>query len=161
MLAPARPRHPLLNREAAHAAAILVPLGLLGGAIGSQLIGGLVPCDMCIWQRWPHAIALALALLAVPMNAMRRPLLTLAALAIAVSGAIGVYHAGVEIGVFPGLTTCSTNAGGSLEDLLAAPVVRCDAVQWEFLSISMAGWNAIISLGAALFIVLGLRKGRA
>ncbi|WP_265587082.1 disulfide bond formation protein B [Sphingomicrobium arenosum] len=161
MLAPARPHHPLFNLRTAHALALLVPLGLLGGAIGSQLFGGLVPCEMCIWQRWPHGVAIALALLAVPMNGVRRPLVILAALAIAVSGAIGVYHAGVEADIFEGLTTCSSNSGGTLEDLLAVPVVRCDAVQWEFLSISMAGWNAILSLGAAFLILLGARKGRA
>jgi disulfide bond formation protein DsbB len=79
----------------------------------------------------------------------------LAALAIAVSGAIGVYHAGVELHIFQGFTTCTATAsGGSTADLFkqiaGAPLIRCDQVQWSFLGISMAGWNAIISLfGAA------------
>ena len=87
--------------------------------------------------------------------------------AIAVSGAIGVYHAGVELKIFEGFTTCTATAtsGMSTEELLrqivAAPLVRCDQVQWSFLGISMAGWNAILSLGgAAVIAFLTLRGSR-
>jgi disulfide bond formation protein DsbB len=78
-------------------------------------------------------------------------------LAIAVSGAFGLYHAGVELHLLPGLTTCSAASSGlSGEDLLKSilntPLVRCDQVQWSFLGVSMAGWNAIISLGGAVAI---------
>src|SRR6266567_4575834 len=79
--------------------ALLVPAGLLGGALASQYLGGLHPCEMCYWQRWPHAVAFLLAALSftAPAQSPRsRALTLLAALAIAVSGAIGVYHAGVE-----------------------------------------------------------------
>ena len=142
--------------------ALLLPIGLLGGAIGSQYLGGLVPCEMCIWQRWPHAAAILLAALAftAPADAPRSRMLTLlAALAIAISGAIGVYHAGVEAGIFEGFTTCTATASaGSTAELLKqithAPLVRCDQVQFRFLGISMAGWNAILSLGGAAMILL-------
>ena len=140
--------------------ALLLPLGLLGGALGSQYLGGLVPCEMCYWQRWPHGAAIALAALAFtapPASQRSRALTLLAALAIAVSGAIGVYHAGVELGVFEGLTTCTSLASGAstaelLNSIMNAPLVRCDQVQWAFLGISMAGWNAILSLGGAALI---------
>jgi disulfide bond formation protein DsbB len=83
----------------------------------------------------------------------------LAALAIAVSGAIGVYHAGVELGYWEGITLCTASGAKSLQDILSTPLVRCDQVQWELLGVSMAGWNAIISLGgAALITLLALRK---
>ena len=88
-----------LNR--ARLLALLVPAVLLGGALGSQYIGGLYPCEMCYWQRWPHgaAILLAIGAIASPLQAPRtRTLVLLAGLAIAVSGAIGVFHAGVELG---------------------------------------------------------------
>src|SRR5690242_21115938 len=90
--------------------ALLLPLALLGGALGSQYLGGLHPCEMCYWQRWPHAVAIVLALLAftAPAESGRsRALTLLAALAIAVSGAIGVYHAGVEAKIFEGFTQCT------------------------------------------------------
>ena len=134
--------------------ALLVPAGLLAGALGSQYIGGLNPCEMCYWQRYPHWAAIGLAVLSFLLRSAGRPLVLLAAFAIAVSGAIGVFHAGVELGWWEGLTTCSTMAAGANADELLAsimntPLVRCDQVQFEFLGISMAGWNAIISLSAA------------
>ncbi len=148
--------------------ALLLPLGLLGGALGSQYLGGLVPCEMCYWQRWPHGAAIALAAGAVtgPAASDRCRILTLlAAAAIAVSGAIGVYHAGVELGIFEGFTTCtSTASGASTADLLNAimntPLVRCDQVQFSFLGISMAGWNALLSLAGAAAILWLTMKGR-
>jgi disulfide bond formation protein DsbB len=138
--------------------ALLVPAALLAGAYGSQHIGGLAPCEMCYWQRYAHWTALALAL--ASLFAGGRVLVLLAALAVAVSGGIGVYHAGVEAGIFEGFTQC-TAAGGTLAEILARPVVRCDQVQWELFGISMAGWNAILSLSAALTISwLSLRRSR-
>lgn len=129
--------------------AVLVPAGLLTGALGSQYLGGLHPCEMCYWQRWPHWAALPLAGLSFFLPSRRRPLVVLAALAIALSGAIGIFHAGVEWGWWEGLTSCTASGAQSLEDILAAPVVRCDQVQFSFLGLSMAGWNALISLSAA------------
>jgi disulfide bond formation protein DsbB len=162
--APLRKRAPASGlANLARLLALLVPLGLLGGALGSQYIGGLHPCEMCYWQRWPHAAAIALAALAFTSSAethRSRTLVLLAALAIAVSGAIGVYHAGVELKIFEGMTSCTTTASAAsnaelLEQLMWVPLVRCDQVQWSFLGISMAGWNAIVSLvGAATIAVL-------
>jgi disulfide bond formation protein DsbB len=150
--------------------ALLLPLALLGGALGSQYLGGLVPCEMCYWQRWPHAVAIGFAALAFTSAATSdrsRALTLVAAAAIAVSGAIGIYHAGVELGIFEGLTTCTSTASGAttaelLNAIMNAPLVRCDQVQFAFLGISMAGWNAILSLGGAAAIAwLMLRKRAA
>ena len=140
--------------------ALLVPLALLGGALGSQYLGGLNPCEMCHWQRWPHGAAILLAGLAFLIPARARLLTALAALAIAVSGAIGVFHAGVELGWWEGLTRCTAGGPLSLDDLMNVPLIRCDQVQWSLLGISMAGWNAIISLGSAAAIAVLLVRGR-
>ena len=148
--------------------ALLLPLALLGGALGSQYVGGLHPCEMCYWQRWPHGAAILLAALAFtgPAEFARsRTLVLLAALAIAISGAIGVYHAGVEAHIFQGFTQCTALAKGlstadMLKQISAAPLVRCDEVQFRFLGISMAGWNAILSLGGASLITFLTLKDR-
>ena len=140
---------------------------LLAGALGSQYIGGLFPCEMCHWQRWGHYAAIVFALLSFALRGQPfagRLLLWLAVAGIASSGLIGAYHAGVELGVFEGFTQCTTAVAGSNADILAqimaAPMVRCDEVQWSFLGISMAGWNAILSLGAAASILWVLCRRR-
>lgn len=146
--------------------ALLVPAALLAGALGSQYIGGLYPCEMCHWQRWGHyaAVGLALAALALRGNPpASRLLVSLALLGIVASGAIGVYHVGVELGIFEGFTQCTSSAvSGSTEDILidilSRPSIRCDEIQWSFLGVSMAGWNAILSLGFATIILWLLLK---
>ena len=153
----------------AKALAVGVPAALLAGAYGSEIWGGLYPCEMCWWQRYAHFAGLGFALLALLLAQMPdrgRSFVWLAALAILTSGGIGAYHAGVEADIFEGFTQCtSTNPGASVDDLLKsildAPLIRCDEVQWSFLGISMAGWNAILSILGALFILwLSLRRPR-
>ncbi len=160
----------MTSLEKARLLALLVPAALLAGALGSQYIGGLHPCEMCHWQRWGHYAALAFAILSFALGGQAdrgRPFVWLAALAILASGLAGIYHAGVEAGIFEGLTQCSTTgSGGSatdiLADIMATPLVRCDQVQWSWLGISMAGWNAILSLASAFLILwLSLKRPKA
>lgn len=150
--------------------ALALPLALLAGAFGSEYFGGLHPCEMCWWQRYAHMAAIVPAALAftAPAHSSRARLLTLlAAFGIAVSGAIGVYHAGVEAKIFEGFTQCtvlsrSSNTAELLQQITHAPLVRCDEVQYRFLGLSLAAWNAILSLGGALLIaILTLRGKRA
>lgn len=146
--------------------ALLVPAALLAGALGSQYIGGLYPCEMCHWQRWPHYAAVVVAALAFATPpGLRRLLVILAALLIATSGAIGVFHAGVEYGWWAGITPCTSTVvpGKSMQETLSeimrAPMVRCDVPQWTLAGISLAGWNAIVSLvGAAAVLRLAVKR---
>lgn len=153
----------LKSRIAAPLVALAAPLLLYGGALVSQFGFGLHPCEMCYWQRWPHQAAIVLALLALLLNRndkAMRALTFLAAVAIAVSGLIGIFHAGVEYGLWEGLTTCSTTHAGpiSLNDIMAAPIIRCDVAQWRLFGISLAGFNAIFSLAAAALVLTLLRR---
>lgn len=155
--------------SAARLAAILAPSLLLGGALVSQYVGGLFPCEMCMWQRWPHLVAIFFALDAIALRS-RPPLswlfVALAALAIGVSGAIGAFHAGVEYAWWEGLTACSTTMQGQLstqdviDSIMAAPLTRCDVAPWSLLGISLAGYNALFSLGAVAIIGLLLNRAR-
>ena len=145
--------------DRARAIALALPLLLLAGALGSQYFGGLYPCEMCHWQRWPHYIAILLAALAfaVPQKPLGRALVALAITAILISGAIGVFHAGVEYRWWEGFTQCSilatSAASDTLAQIMATPLVRCDEAQWRFLGISLAGYNALFSLGGAAAIL--------
>jgi len=149
--------------RAARGVALLTPLALLGGAYVSQYGFGLHPCEMCWWQRWPHFAALALAALALVRPLGRLPV-ALAASAIAVSGVIGAFHAGVEYGWWDGLTACSTTLGARggdpLEAVFDAPLVRCDVAPWSLLGVSLAGWNFLFSSAAAIAIALLLTRAR-
>ena len=134
----------------------------MAGALGSQYIGGLYPCEMCYWQRWPHDAAIGLAILAFFVKPPARTILiVLAAVAILISGGIGVFHAGVEYRWWEGLTTCSNTAqGGSLADIMNAPLIRCDVPQWTLGGISLAGFNALFSTLGGLTILAMLRRAK-
>ena len=158
MLAPPQIQVDSRNSSRARLIALAAPLLLLGGALLSQYVGGLYPCEMCWWQRYAHGAALILSGLAFTAPApgnRARAFTALAMLAIAVSGVIGAFHAGVEYHWWEGLTRCTSTGAGSLGDIMSIPLVRCDQSQWNFYGVSLAGFNAILSLGAAA-IVAGL-----
>lgn len=135
-------------------------LVLLLGAWGFQA-AGYPPCAMCIWQRWPHAAAAILGLIGVMMP--RGPVIAAGGLAALTTGGIGVYHAGVERGLWEGPSTCTSGdvsgltAEQLMDRIMNAPLVRCDEIAWQFLGISMAGWNAILSFGLAAIWFLAWR----
>lgn len=136
---------------------------LLAGAFAFQYVGGLAPCKLCLWQRWPHAAAVLVGLAALALPGRVLPLLGAAA-ALATSG-IGLYHAGIEQHWWAGPTTCTSGpiAGLSSEDLLnqilAAPIVRCDEIAWSLAGLSMASWNAVLSLLLALvWVAAAIRR---
>lgn len=137
---------------------------LLGGAFIFQALG-YAPCQMCLWQRWPHAVAIGAGALVLSGVAFTLWALVGALAALTTAG-IGLYHTGVERGFLEGPQACS-GGGGSLldlspEDLIstegALGGVRCDEVAWAFAGLSMASWNAVFSLClAALWIAALLR----
>ena len=144
-------------------AAFVVGLVAILGALGSQYFGGLVPCELCLEQRLPYYWGLPV--LAVVLVLWNRLPLAVWYLAIAIVAAIfvwgaylGAYHAGVEWGFWPGPTSC-TGVGeavsfDALNTLNTARVVPCDQVQFRFLGLSLAGYNALISVA-----IVGLVAG--
>lgn len=137
---------------------------MLAGAFGFQWIGGMAPCELCLWQRWPHAAAvLVLGLL---LLTGWRWLAWAGAAAALATAAIGLFHAGVEQGWWQFVSTCTAGSisglsGQSLIDptIATAPPVRCDQIPWSMLGISMAGWNALTSAAlAALWAYGGTRR---
>ncbi len=126
---------------------------LLIAAFGWQWIGGLAPCPLCIWQRWPHAAAVVTAGLAVTVLwRFHRGLAVLGGVVMLMGAGIGAYHTGIERGWWPGPGTCAAPDATTLSTdelytrLLDTEIVRCDEVAWTFLGLSMASWNAALSL---------------
>lgn len=154
------------------AAALVVALGLfaLGAAFAFQYIGGLAPCILCIWQRYPYGVAIALGLVAFLLAGKpqaARALIALAGLVFLADAAIAAFHVGVEQKWWEGTAECggSLAAGVSAEELkaqlLAAPVVRCDEVPWSLFGISMAGYNFLLALGGGLAALLWAARAGA
>jgi disulfide bond formation protein DsbB len=123
---------------------------------------------MCIWQRWPHGAAIlfgavggALVLSGLLPARFARVMAIIAIAAIAISGAIGIFHAGVEWKLWPGPSEC-TGIGyvPGRDDFKPLQVVRCDEAQWRLLGISLAGYNAVFSLGVAALAFAWLRRAR-
>jgi disulfide bond formation protein DsbB len=139
---------------------------LLLGALAFQHIGGLAPCALCLQQRWPHGAAVAIGVLALFLakGPLTRLLAACGALATLTTAGLGVYHTGVERGWWEGPQTCAAggdiggmSADALLDQIMAAPVIRCTDVQWDMLGLSMASWNAVISLGLAVVWVMAAR----
>jgi len=145
-----------------------VSLLLILSVLGFEYLGGYLPCEMCIWQRVPHyaAIVVGLGGAAAARGWTLGPraewgIALAAILLVATSGAIGVYHAGVEWHLWAGPSACTGNAfkvTGPLD--LNARIVMCDVAAWRLFGISLAGYNAIVSLGVAGLAAMALMQSR-
>jgi disulfide bond formation protein DsbB len=133
-------------------------LALIVGVLGFQYLGGIPPCEMCHWQRWPHIAAAVIGLggallirAGLVEENLGRVLAWMTVVLIAASGGLGVFHAGVEWHWWPGPQACTGSAfrftGGPLN--LNAHMVMCDVAAWRLFGISLAGYNAIVSLASA------------
>ncbi|MCY4303865.1 MAG: disulfide bond formation protein B [Aestuariivita sp.] len=126
-------------------------VALLLTALAFQYVGGLPPCKLCIWQRWPHVGAIVIGLI-FSYVWDKETLVWLGAVMLLTSSGIGLYHSGVEQGWWRGLESCtgpdfrSLSVDELLDQLLAAPLARCDQIPWQMFGLSMANWNAILSM---------------
>lgn len=146
--------------------ATLGSVGLFGGALLFQYVGGLQPCELCLLQRWPHRVAIVLGILALilPQRLWARALAALGGVTMLVSAGFGLYHTGVERHWWEGPTKCtsgdvsSLSADDLLNQIMAAPLVHCDQVAWSMWGLSMASWNMLISLVLAGIWFAALRR---
>ncbi len=149
-------------------AAMAIAAAMLAAAHAFETFGHLAPCELCLKEREVWWMALALAALAVaagftPLALRGRRIAFIAlALVLAYGTALAAYHAGAEWKFWPGPASCS---GGAVQGDLAAKLQAlsqgarltmpdCDKAAWIFLGISMAGWNALISLATATMTAL-------
>ncbi len=156
----------LIGRTTAAILILLTAAATIGGALVFQHGFGYQPCKLCLVQRDPYYFALPVALatvLAPPRSSWSRVGLGLLALVFLVSAGLGVYHAGVEWGFWPGPNDCggafAPQAGGMndfLRSLERTRVVSCTEAAWRFLGLSLAGWNVLISLGLVALALAAL-----
>lgn len=168
-------------------ASVVFVLGFLtiAGAWFFEIVLGLQPCPLCLTQRIPYYVGVPLSglLALVAWEGLRwannpalrdswqrlRPILLRGGLAVvslvfAVGAGLGVYHSGVEWGLWAGPAGCSgqDTVPQSVDALLGAlqevRVVACNEAPWVFLGLSLAGWNALVS---ALLSIIALRGALA
>jgi len=153
--------------------ALAASVAILGGAYAFQYLGGVEPCSLCLYQRVPYWVAISLGLAALPLARRRRlPGLVMGAIAAVflVGAGLALYHVGVEQQLLAGPLACSAAPGEATTvdelraQLLSRPVVRCDQVSWSLFGVSLAGYNAILSLtlaAAALWATRAMIRGPA
>lgn len=153
----------MLRQESIPAAVLAaISAATLAGAYGSQYIGGLQPCELCLYQRWPWWAALLLsviALLPALSGGLRALLFGLAGAGVLVGAGIAIFHVGVEQHWWPGLASCGSTgqAPASFEEMqrmMSQTVVPCDKPAWTLFGISMAGYNALLSVFVGLWAVV-------
>ncbi len=153
--------------------ALAASAAILGSAYAFQYLGGLEPCSLCLYQRVPYWVAIGLGLAALALARLPRlPGLVMGGIAVTflVGAGLALYHVGVEQHLIAGPRACSAAPGEatSIEalraQLLARPVIRCDEVPWSLFGVSMAGYNAVLSLtlaAAALWATRVMLRGQA
>jgi len=153
----------ILSSRTLSLGAAVLSLAVLLGAFGFQYIGGLAPCHLCLLERYPHGIAFGLGV--VVFFLPNRWLYLAGGLLLLYGTGLAFYHVGVEQHWWVGPTSCTSQSISGLstaqlmDQILAAPLVRCDEIPWSLFGISMAGWNGLISLGLAGMWLLAWRKG--
>lgn len=141
----------------AGAMALILAGATILAALGFEYIGGFPPCPLCLDQRYAYyagipVLFIALVVLSAGEGRWAAVLFGLVALAFLANAGLATYHAGAEWGFWPGPQSCtgaqaiSTNAGGLLDTLQTTNVIRCDEAAWRFMGISLAGWNAVVSV---------------
>ena len=130
----------------------------LGAAILSESVLGLVPCALCLWERWPYRLLIGFGALGAFWPAGQKPMAALAMMAALAGGGLGVTHIGVEQGWWPSpLPECAAPqlGHGSIADRLARmparPAKPCDEPTFLIpgVPVSMAALNALLALALA------------
>jgi len=157
---------PYLQSPRALVVLMIVSMAVVGAAMASEYFGGLNPCLLCHYQRVPYYAVAVIALTAILFPKVTTDALIIMAITFVIGGGIGVFHVGVEQGWWEGTRGCvgDAPASQSLDDLraqiMAAPIVRCNEIQWSLFGITMAGYNVLASLGLTVFAVMAAWRSR-
>ncbi len=168
--------------------ALFSSLLMLAIAHAFETFGRMAPCELCLKERQVYWVAAGVAAIGGAMlirghytyiapgpsraNDGKRykysvpGLNTLLTVVFLGGAALAAYHAGAEWKFWPGPASCT----GSHVQVSAADLTRllnggpiavpaCDKPAWVFLGISMAGWNALISLKLAVLGALAAWRG--
>lgn len=160
----------LIDQPRAALIGTIASAAALGAALASERWLGLVPCALCLWERWPYRVAIVVGLLALVLPRLRRPLLAVMALVLLAGAGLGVVHVGVEHGWWPSpLPECAAPnlGGGTMSERLARmpmfPSKPCDEPTYLIpgLTLSMAAMNLLLALALAIFLAISAASRRS
>ena len=128
-------------------------------AIGFQYVGGLQPCYLCHWQRWPYVFTFVLSVLILTLSSSKQSARTgnyiffYITFVFLLSTILSTYHLGIEEKWWAGVSKCSEITvvkNLPLDELrkkiLETPIARCDQPPWDLFGISLAGYNVLFSI---------------
>jgi disulfide bond formation protein DsbB len=149
----------LTDARAAGLLIAAISFSALAGAYFFQYVVGLPPCPLCLYQRIPHAMNVVLGLTAFIFSGRPKAsasIILLASLVYMSSASIAFYHAGVEQHWWASfLEACTAQidsaSGNLLQQIEQTRAVRCDTIPWQMFGISMAGYNAVLSILTAVY----------
>ena len=154
---------PITTRTLA-VAALALSLAVIGFVLFAEHVQGYPPCELCLRERLPWYAAIAVAVFGIVYPS--RWFIGAIVLLLLASAALGAHHSGVEQHWWPGPTACTGGATGanSIDELRAMMhqqrIVQCDAIAWTFIGLSMATWNFVVSLVAAVLFATFALRGR-
>ena len=147
---------------------LVASAAVVGTALGSQYLGGLSPCELCLLERWPYYLAIVVAAFGFAARGHSTPrffAMWLIVLLFAASTCLAAYHVAVEQHWIAGPTACTGGLGqaSSPEQLLKMlqerQPVQCDVVQWSIFGVSLAGFNLIASVVLLVYGFVAARRG--
>ncbi len=164
---------PVGAEKTLQAAVIALAMALVvGAALGFEHIGGYIPCALCLEQRTPYYLGVPVMIAAALCAAFKAPAVV-TRLLFALGGALmlygaglGIYHSGVEWGLWEGPADCgggasiTTDAGNLLNDINAKKPPACDEAALRVLGLSFAGWNVLASITLAIACLRGALASR-
>ena len=114
---------------------------------------GILPCKICIWQRWPHILNIFIALIIISTSSIPNYIMVLGLINMFLAFILALYHYGLEQNLWDNVFSCSgeikfndLSTEEILKNLNNTPIKTCEIEAWNFLNLSLTGWNMILTL---------------
>ena len=114
---------------------------------------GILPCKICIWQRWPHIFNIILVLIILSSSLKTNFVFVFGLINMFLAFILALYHYGLEQNLWDNVFSCTgkiefneLSTEEILKNLNNTPIKNCEIEAWNFLNLSLTGWNMILTL---------------
>ena len=130
----------------------------ISSAIIAEYVFNLLPCKMCLYQRYPYYFIISIFILFYFFRKISSVwFYILTELAIIFGLFYSIWHVGIEQKLLPGPYSCSEslNEVGTIEKLkeqiVNQAIINCNDISWSMLGLSAATINTILLILFLLF----------